>query len=633
MTETKSTETLGFQAEVRRLLHLITHAVYSEKEIFLRELISNASDALDKLRFLALGQPEVVDKDAKLGITITVDPVEKTLTVSDTGIGMTREELISNLGTVARSGTAEFVQALDSSQAQGSNLIGKFGIGFYSAFIVAERVVVQSKRAQAEPAQAMRWESRGEGEYQVSPGERASHGTDVTLYLRDEQKEFLDLARLKRVVKIYSDHIGFPITLVDKKTGATDKANRGEALWLRPKRDITQAEYHEFYRQVGHDYREPLTYLHTKIEGKLVYTMLLFIPSRAPYGMWSQEGSHGVRLYVRRVFVASGIKHLFPSYLRFLRGVLESDDMPLNISRELLQHNRIINEIRVGATEKVLAMLENMAAKEPQNYQVFWNEFGEAIKEGVGDDQLNRDTLKRLLRFSTTHVDAPAGQPAEETVSLADYVGRMKPGQKAIYYLVGDSYLTAKTSPLLEVFKKKGVEVLLLHKQNDAWLMSHVSEFEGKHLESVSRAGMSVDDLPSIEGEAKAEEPKPEEKATPADQLKELTQRMQKQLGARVTEVSLSKRLESSPACLLSRGGELRELLSRHKPSWNNASLVFEINPKHVLIQRLASTSDEGLGDWTEILFQQSVLNAGGELENPADFVQRLNRILVELSS
>ncbi len=619
-----SVEVFGFQAEVQRLLQLIIHSVYSEREIFLRELISNASDALDRLRFLSLTDQGLLGNDTDLGIRIEVDTEAKTVTVSDNGIGMSREELKENLGTIARSGTFEHLRSLGADAAKDSNLIGKFGIGFYSAFIVAERVVVDSLRAGSD-APAVRWESAGEGEYQLKDSDRTSRGTSVTLHLRKDCEEFLEPLRLQRVVRTYSDHIAFPITLVDKKAESNKQLNRAEALWLRPKRDLSTADYKEFYKHVSHDIHEPITWVHSKIEGKLSYTLLLYVPSRAPFNMWSQNAQHGVRLYVKRVFITEGIKHLLPSYLRFVRGVIDSDDIPLNISRELLQHNRVINEISSEATKKVLSLLSDMAASDDLNYLAFWKEFGEAIKEGMGEDYVNRDTLKTLLRFSSTHAERE-----EETVSLADYVGRMKEGQKAIYYLVADSFSAAKSSPLLEVFRKKGVEVLLLHRLNDAWLVSHIGDFDGKPLQSVAQAGIALDEL-SDSGDKQGDDSDKDDSQN--DALAPLLRRIEKQLGERVHEVVVSKRLDSSPVCLVAKsGGELRQLLSRQRPSWQSGGIVLELNAKHPLVKRLETVEDEtDFGTWAEVLYEEAVLNAGGELEDPTAFVRRLNELLMGL--
>ena len=619
-------ETLEFQAEVRQLLNLMIHSLYSNKEIFLRELISNASDACDKLRFEALTDDALYEGDTDLGIRIKLDKEARTLTISDNGIGMNREEVMENIGTIAKSGTRQFFESLTGDQAKDAQLIGQFGVGFYSAFIVADKVTVETRRAGLGPEHGVRWTSDGEGSYTLETIERKPRGTDVILHLREGEDEFLEEYRIRTIVHKYSDHIALPIrmlTRVDDKE-EWEQINKASALWARPRNEITEEEYKEFYKHVAHDFEDPLAWTHNRVEGKHSYISLLYIPGRAPFDLWDRDRRHGIKLYVRRVFIMDDAEHLMPHYLRFVRGVVDSDDLPLNVSREILQHNKLIDTIRAASVKKILGLLENMARNEPEKYATFWKAFGNVLKEGPAEDFGNREQIARLLRFSSTHTDSE-----EQTVSLEDYVSRMKEGQEKIYYLTAESFAAARRSPHLEVFRKKGIEVLLLYDRVDEWMASHLTEFDGKPLVSVAKGDL---DLGKLEDEQEKEQV---EKAE--GEYKDVLERMQKVLGERVKEVRLSHRLTDSPACIVLGEHEmavhLQRVLKQAGHEVPASRPVLEINPSHPLVERLKGMEDEErFADWTQVLFDQALLAEGGQLEDPGAFVSRLNGLLLGLS-
>jgi molecular chaperone HtpG len=626
-------ENLSFQTEVRQLLKLMIHSLYSNKEIFLRELISNASDAADKLRFEALSDDALYEGDSALKIRIAFDKEARTVTISDNGIGMSRQEVIDNIGTIAKSGTREFFSALTGDQAKDAHLIGQFGVGFYSAFIVADKVTLTTRRAGLTAEHGVRWESAGEGEYSLETVEKAGHGTEVTLHLREGEDELLSSWRIKSIIRKYSDHITLPILMnkeewdaeknENKVSDEEETVNQASALWARPKSEITQEQYDEFYKHVGHDFEPPLAHVHAKVEGKQEYTQLLYIPSRAPFDMWDAEKRHGIKLYVRRVFIMDDAEQLMPRYMRFVRGVIDSNDLPLNVSREILQASKDIDAIRAGSVKKVLGLLEDMAENDKDKYAKFWGEFGKVLKEGVGEDHANKERIAKLLRLATTHNDSDA-----QDVSLADYVGRMKEGQEKIYYVTADSFAAAKNSPHLEIFRKKGIEVILLHERVDEWLASNLPEFEGKKLQSVAKGDL---DLGKLEDEAEKQE-----QAKEADEFKDLTGKIQESLGEAVKEVRVTHRLTDSPACLVAGehdiSGNLERLLKAAGQKAPNAKPILEINPRHPLVLRLKAESGERFNDWSRILFDQALLAEGGQLEDPASFVKKLNQVLLEMA-
>lgn len=621
MTVETHKETLGFQTEVRQLLDLMIHSLYSNKEIFLRELVSNASDAADKLRFEALTDSALYEGDADLKIRVTYDKNARTVTISDNGIGMSRAEVIDNIGTIAKSGTREFLAALSGDKAKDAKLIGQFGVGFYSAFIVADRVTIFTRRAGLGAEHGVRWESDGKGEYTVETAERAARGTEVTLHLREGEDEFLDGYRLRAIIHKYSDHIQIPISMpAEDKKGEDEVVNRASALWARPKNEIKPEEYEEFYKHVAHDFEPPLAYVHSRVEGKQEYISLLYVPERAPFNLWDREHRHGVKLYVRRVFIMDDAEQLLPAYLRFVRGVIDSNDLPLNISREILQHSKDIETIRAGSVKKVLDLLADLVEKDKEKYATFWREFGAVFKEGIVEDYANRQTIARLLRFASTHNDTDA-----QDVSLAEYIGRMKPGQKKIYYITADTFNAAKHSPHLEVFRKKGVEVLLMYDRIDEWVMTHLTEFDGKPLQSVAKGGLDLGDL-----EDKQEN---KEREAVETEYKDLLARMQEVLGERVKAVRTTQRLTTSPACLVVDEQELSVHLSRLLKAAGQklpqSRPILEINPTHPLVQRLKEEKDKRFADWTQLLFDQAFLAEGGQLEDPAAFVRRLNELLL----
>ena len=632
MTVEAHKETLGFQAEVQQLLRLVAHSLYSHKEVFLRELISNASDACDKLRFEALTDSALYESDPELKIRVSFDKDARTITVTDNGIGMDRQEVIDNIGTIARSGTRQFMQKLSGDQAKDANLIGQFGVGFYSSFIIADKVTLLTRRAGMGSEHGVFWESAGEGEYTLETVEKPTRGTEVILHLREDEAELLNEWQLRSIITKYSDHITLPVLMPVQKFGddkdapptiVEERINQAAALWARPKSEITEEEYKEFYKHVGHDFEDPLAWTHHRVEGKLEYASLLFIPARAPFDLWDREQRHGVKLYVQRVFIMDDAERLMPRYLRFVRGVIDSNDLPLNISRELLQGSKVVDSIRAGSVKKVLSLLEEMSSNDAEKYGKFWKEFGRVIKEGSAEDYGNREQIAKLLRFASTHNDN-----ADQTVSLADYIGRMKDGQDQIYYIVADSFAAAKNSPHLEIFRKKGLEVLLLTDRVDEWLMSHLTEFEGKHFQSVAKGALDLDKIAS-------EEEKQEQKQA-EDQFKDLLTRVKAVLGDRINEARISSRLTDSPACLVvdehALSAHLERLLRDAGQSVPISKPYLELNPAHSLVQRLKAEADAGrFSDWTHLLFEQAVLAEGGQLEDPASFVKRLNGLLLAM--
>ncbi|GAB2181588.1 molecular chaperone HtpG [Denitratisoma sp. agr-D3] len=635
-TATANKETLGFQTEVKQLLHLMIHSLYSNREIFLRELVSNASDACDKLRFEALHNGALFENDPDLKIRISFDKDARTLTVSDNGIGMSRDEVIANLGTIAKSGTKEFFGKLTGDQQKDAHLIGQFGVGFYSSFIVADRVTVITRRAGEQAGQGVRWESEGAGEFSIEMVEKAARGTDIILHLREDQDDLLSAWKLRSIVRKYSDHIVQPIVMKkeewneEKKeqvlTDEDETVNKASALWTRAKSDITEDEYKEFYKHVGHDYDDPLAWSHARVEGRQEYTQLLYIPKHAPFDLWDRNARHGVKLYVRRVFIMDDAEQLLPAYLRFVRGVVDSSDLPLNVSREILQESKDIEAIRKGCTSKVLALLADLANSEDQadkdKYADFWKEFGKLLKEGVGEDFANKDKIAGLLRFASTQADS-----SDETVSLADYIARMKEGQDKIYYVTADTFNAAKNSPHLEIFRKKGIEVLLLSDRVDEWVVSHLTEFEGKQLVSVAKGGL---DLGKLEDEA---EKKEQESA--AGEFKDLTDKIKKALDERVKEVRVTHRLTDSPACLVAdehdMSGNLARILKAAGQQAPISKPILEINPKHPVVLRLKYEADK-FDDWAAVLFDQALLAEGGQLDDPATFVKRINDLMLAMS-
>ena len=629
-------ETLGFQAEVKQLLNLMIHSLYSNKEIFLRELISNASDACDKLRFEALHNSSLYGDDAELKIRLSFDKAARTITISDNGIGLSRDEAVEHLGTIAKSGTREFFSALTGDQAKDAHLIGQFGVGFYSSFIVADKVTVISRRAGLEAGQAVKWESSGEGDFSVEMVDKAGRGTDVILHLRDGEDDFLSGWKLRQTVRTYSDHITLPIQMNKEKwdeekkeqveTDELETINKASALWARPKSEISEEEYKEFYKHVAHDFEEPLAYVHAKVEGKQEYTQLLYLPQRAPVDLWDRNARHGIKLYVRRVFIMDDAEKLMPLYLRFVRGIVDSNDLPLNVSREILQESRDIETIRGGCVKKVLSMLEGLAdsdeAAEKEKYSKFWNEFGRVLKEGVGEDFANKERIAKLLRFASTLADTP-----EENVSLADYVSRMKEGQERIFYVTAETFTAAKNSPHLEIFRKKGIEVLLLSDRVDEWVTGYLTEFDGKQLQSVAKGGL---DLGKLEDEA---EKKEAEQA--ADEYKDLLEKIKTSLGEKIKEVRVTHRLTDSPSCVVAdehdMGGNLARILKAAGQKAPEMKPILEINPKHPAVQRL-KYEEARFDDWANLLLEQATLAEGGVLEDPAGFVKRINALMMALS-
>ena len=625
-------ETLGFQTEVKQLLHLMIHSLYSNKEIFLRELISNASDAADKLRFEALAKPELLEGGSELKIRLSFDKDAKTVTLEDNGIGMSREEVIAHLGTIAKSGTADFLKNLSGDQKKDSHLIGQFGVGFYSAFIVADEVEVFSRRAGSPASEGVHWSSKGEGEFEVATVEKAERGTRIVLHLKSGEEEFADGWRLRNIVKKYSDHIALPIELPKEHHGEDKPAevewetvNRASALWTRPRTEIKDEEYQEFYKHVGHDFENPLSWSHNKVEGKLEYTSLLYVPGRAPFDLYHREAPKGLKLYVQRVFIMDQADQFLPLYLRFIKGVVDSNDLSLNVSREILQSGPVIDSMKSALTKRVLDMLEKLAKDKPDDYKTFWKAFGQVLKEGPAEDFANKEKIAGLLRFAST-----AGEGDEQSVSLADYLGRIKEGQDRIYFLTGESYAQIKNSPHLEVFRKKGIEVLLLTDRIDEWLMSYLTEFDGKQFVDVARGDLDLGELDSEEDKKAQEEV--------AKAKEGLIERLKGALGEQVAEVRVSHRLTDSPAILAigeqDLGLQMRQILEASGQKVPDAKPIFEFNPAHPLIERLDAEPDEDrFTDLSHILFDQAALAAGDSLKDPAAYVQRLNKLLVELSA
>ncbi|MEK6750580.1 MAG: molecular chaperone HtpG [Pseudomonadota bacterium] len=630
MTETLDAhkETLKFETEVEQLLHLMIHSLYSNKEIFLRELISNASDACDKLRFEALGDDALYENDPVLKVQVEFNKERRTVTLRDNGVGMSRQEVIDNIGMIARSGTKHFLQKISAEQTKDVNLIGQFGVGFYSAFIVADCVTLTTRRAGLGVEHGVRWESAGKGDYTLETVTRSARGTEVVLHLRDGDDEFLDAYRLRQIVRKYSDHIAISVEMPvedEKKPGEWEKVNAASALWARAKKDITEQEYTEFYKTVGHDWEDPLTHIHTRVEGNQSYIALFFIPKRAPFDLWDRERRHGIKLYVRRVFIMDDTEHLMPAYLRFVRGVVDSDDLPLNISREILQNNRHIDAIRGASIKKVLGLLEDLAKDQPEKYAEFWKEFGRVIKEGPAEDHANRERIAKLMRFASTHTDVEA-----QTVGLDDYSGRMKSGQDKIYYVTAESFAAAKNSPHLEIFRKKGLEVLLLSDRVDEWWISHVTEYQGKTLQSVAKGALDLGDL------ADADEKKKQDAA--AEAVKDLPERFKKVLGEKVKDVRFSHRLTRSPSCLVVEDHDMAVNLQRMLKAAGHAvptsNPILELNPTHPLVAKLNGLNDAALfADWATLLFEQASLAEGGQLEDPAAFVGRMNDLLMASAS
>jgi molecular chaperone HtpG len=634
MTVEAHKENLGFQAEVQQLLHLVVHSLYSNKEIFLRELISNASDACDKLRFEALTDDALFENDPELKIRIAYDKKARTMTVSDNGIGMDRQEVVDNIGTIARSGTRHFFDKLTGDQAKDSQLIGQFGVGFYSSFIVADKVTLLTRRAGLGPEHGVRWESGGESGYVLETVEKSNRGTDIILHLKEDCDEFLEEWKLRGIIAKYSDHINLPILMKvtkpaekegEEPTVAEETINRASAFWTRSKNDITEDEYKEFYKHIGHDFAEPLVWTHNRVEGTLEYTSLLYIPSQAPFDLWEREQHHGIKLYVRRVFIMEDPEQLMPRYLRFVRGVIDSNDLPLNVSREILQNSKVIDSIRGGSVKKVLGLLQDMAKNESEKYAKFWQAFGRVLKEGPAEDHNNREQIAKLLRFASTHDDSP-----EQKVSLEDYLERMQEGQEKIYYITADSLAAAKHSPHLEIFRKKGIEVLLLVDRVDEWLMSHLFEFDGKHMQSVAKGAL---DLKDIDSEAEKEEQKQAQ-----EEYKDLLERVKETLGEHVQDVRVSTRLTDSPACLVmdeyAMSAHLERLLRDAGQPVPSSKPHLELNTGHPLVSRLQHEQDKDrFSDWTHLLFEQALLAEGGQLEDPASFVQRLNGLLLAMNA
>jgi len=623
MTQTATAQTHSFQTEVKQLLQLMIHSLYSNKEVFLRELISNGSDACDRLRFAALTDAGLMEDGETLGLKVSVDKNEKTVTISDNGIGMTTDEVVENIGTIARSGTRQFMEALSGDAANDANLIGQFGVGFYSAFLVAHRVELTTRHASAGAEGGVRWISDGEGEYTIESITREERGTAITLYLRDEDKEFAEDFRLRGIISRYSDHISLPIEMPaeDKeKKGEWEPVNNGSALWSRPKNEVSEEDYHRFYQSLSYDTETPLATLHNRVEGNLEYTSLFFIPKKAPFDLWDREQRHGINLYVRRIFIMDDAKYLMPSYLRFVRGVVDAADLPLNVSREFLQNNKDIDRIRSASVKKILSELSRLAEKEPETYAAFWKEFGKVLKEGVVEDHDNRTVLADLMRFNSTRSD-----DTEQTESLAAYFKRMPMKQKAIYYITADSHNAASTSPHLEIFRKNDVEVLLLSDPVDEWLVSSLNEYKDKPLKSVAKGALDLEDLTSPE-DKKASEAKEKD-------LAGLTEKMQSLLGERVKSVRVSQRLTDSPACLVADetdlGGNLERILQAMGQDAPDAKPIMEINPDHPLIRQL-NPDHAQLEDWSRVLFDQAALSEGAPLPEPAAYVQRVNDLLTK---
>lgn len=629
--EQHTAETLGFQTEVKQLLNLMIHSLYSNKEIFLRELVSNASDACDKLRFESIDNPELLEGDGEMRIRVEYDKENRTVTISDNGIGMTRDEAVSNLGTIARSGTKEFFSQLTGDKQKDAQLIGQFGVGFYSSFIVAEKVSVLSRKAGTPETEGVLWESAGQGEFDVSPAEKADRGTSITLYLREDEAEFADGYRLRSVLRMYSDHISLPVQMRKEewdeekqeqvKSNDWETVNQANALWTRSRNEIEDEQYIEFYKHIAHDFEDPLAWSHNRVEGRTEYTQLLYVPKRPPFDMWDRDAKHGVKLYVKRVFIMDDAEQLLPNYLRFVRGVIDSADLPLNVSREILQESRDVRSIREGSARRVLSLLEDLAENQPDKYAEFWQSFGQVLKEGVGEDSANKERIAGLLRFASTHNESEV-----QNVSFADYISRMKEGQDKIYYVSADSYSAAKHSPHLEVFKKKDIEVLLLSERVDEWMLSFLTEFGDKALVSVAKGGLDLADL--------ADEEEKEKQEKVAEELKPFIEKLKSALGDKVKEVRTTSRLVDSPACVVVDENEmsphlLRMLQAAGQPA-PDLKPILEINPGHTLIAHIDAANEEDFADWAAVLLDQAMLAEGAALDEPAAFVQRMNRLLLK---
>lgn len=633
MTIETNKETRGFETEAKQLLHLMIHSLYSNKEVFLRELISNASDAADKLRFEALSHPDYLESDSELKVQIDFDKEAGTITVTDNGIGMTRDEVISNLGTIAKSGTANFLNNLSTDQKKNSQLIGQFGVGFYSAFIVAHKVEVSTRRAGSSPSESVRWISSGEADYSIETIEQQARGTSITLHLRPEELEFAEYYRLKNIVKKYSDHISIPVLLPKTKTEEESKdsdnkaeyeaVNAAQALWTRSRSTVKDEEYKEFYKHISHDYEDPLSWSHNKVEGKLEYTGLLYTPSKAPFDLWNRDGARGLKLYVQRVFIMDDAEQFLPLYLRFIKGIVDSNDISLNVSREILQNDPVVDSMKSALTKKALDMLGKLKKNETEKYQQFWKEFGQVLKEGPGEDFSNKEKVAGLLLFSSTHEGS-----ADQIQGLQDYISRMQPEQEKIYYVVADSHNAARNSPHLEIFRKKGIEVLLLSDRIDEWLMSHLFEYDGKQFQDVARGAL---DLGKLEDTTDKEQQEKVEK-----QFEPLSQRIKKQLAEKIKEVRVTHRLTDSPACLVTddhdMGAQMRKIMEAAGQTVPEVQPIFEINPEHPLIIKLDQESDEErFADLVEVLFDQANLAESGQLDDPGNFTRRLNKLLLEL--
>ena len=630
-------ETLKFESEVSQILHLMIHSLYSNKEIFLRELISNASDACDKLRFESLSNADLLTDDTELKIQVEYDEDNKTITVRDNGIGMTREEVIKNIGTIAKSGTKEFLENLTGDQAKDSNLIGQFGVGFYSAFIVASRVELKTRSAKVDAKQGVHWQSEGTGEYDLAEVEKADRGTEIILHLKEEESELLSGWRLRSIITKYSDHVPLPIEMHEEKQAGEEEAdaetseeikwevvNKASSLWTRAKSEVSDDEYKEFYKHVGHDFADPLAWSHNRVEGKTEYISLLYIPSKAPFDLYEPNQTHGLKLYVQRVFIMEDAEKLLPRYLRFVRGVIDSSDLPLNVSREILQGNKVIDSMRSGSVKKVLGLLEGIAKKEPEKYQEFWKEFGKVIKEGPGEDFANKEQIAKLLRFASTKDDKE-----DQNISLDDYIGRMKEGQDSIYYITADNFNAAKNSPHLEIFRKKGIEVILMYDRVDEWLMGSLNEYHGKSFVSVAKGELNLDKL--SDQDEKEQQKKVEEES--ADIVKLIKENLQD----RVEDVRVSHRLTTSPACIVLNEHDMalymQNLLKQAGQQMPTTKPTLEINPSHPMLIRMNGETDlDQVKEWSMLLFEQAILAEGGQLENPADFVARLNKIMLDLA-
>ncbi|RAK01837.1 molecular chaperone HtpG [Aliidiomarina maris] len=640
MSDTTQAEKHGFQTEVKQLLQLMIHSLYSNKEIFLRELVSNASDAADKLRFKALENDALLETDADLHVRVSVNKDANTITISDNGIGMTRDEVMTNLGTIAKSGTKEFISQLSGDQSKDSRLIGQFGVGFYSAFIVADNVTVRTRAAGADKAHGVEWKSAGDGEFTVADIEKTARGTDIILHLKDEAKEFADEWKLRQIINTYSDHLSIPVQMYKEPTpesegpdgetvpatpGEWETINSGQALWTRDKSEISDDEYKEFYKTVAHDFDEPLLWSHNKVEGKHEYTSLLYVPKRAPWDLWNRDSQKGIKLYVQRVFIMDDAEQFMPTYLRFVKGLIDSNDLPLNVSREILQDNRISRSMRSASTKKVLSMLSKLAKNEPEEYAQFWDNFGQVLKEGPAEDQGNVEKIASLLRFASSH-----GDSAEQRVSLDDYIARMADNQDKIYYIVADSYAAAKNNPALEIFRKKGIEVLLLSDRIDEWLMSHLHDYNEKSFQSVTRGDL---DLGDMDDEASKKAHEETEKA-----FEGTVERFTKALGEQVKSVRVTHRLTDSPACIVTdendMSTQMAKLMEAAGQKVPETKYIFELNPEHALVQRIAEEQDEQrFADWAELLLQQATLAERGSLKDPGSYVRKLNQMMLDLTN